>query len=256
MDFLQYFVRDYHGAPFILFGTAHIVTLIVIALCILGLTRFKGASEQTLRNVRWTMAIVMWVNEIGFHLWNVAIGTWTIHTMLPLQLCNVLVILTGFMLIFKNYPIYEFSYFLGIGAAVQPLLTPDAGIYGFPHYRYIEPMISHGLLVAAGVYMTVVEGFRPTWKSIGRIFVVTNTYMLILFFVNPAVGGNYMMVNYKLHVISLLSLLPDWPWYLLWEQGIALVVFLLLYLPFIIKDWQTKQLDFSVRFERSKRQKI
>jgi len=240
MDIAQYFARDYHGAPFILFGTAHIVTLVVVALFILGLTRFKGASEQTLRKVRWTLAIVLWLNEIAWHAWNVAIGAWTIQSMLPLQLCNVLVWMSGFTLISRNQTLYEFSYFLGIGAAIQTLLTPDAGMYGFPHFRYIQPMVSHGLLVSIGVYMTVVEGLRPTWKSMARVFVITNLYMFVLYFVNTAIGSNYMMLNFKPDVPSLLTLMPAWPWYIPCCEALAVVIFLLLYLPFMVKDWRTK----------------
>jgi hypothetical integral membrane protein (TIGR02206 family) len=246
MDITQYFARDYHGAPFVLFGTVHIVTLIVVALFILGLTRFKGASEQTLRKVRWTLAIVLWLNEIAWHIWNIAIGTWTIQTMLPLQLCSVLVWLAGFTLISRNQTLYEFSYFLGIGAAVQSLLTPDAGMYGFPHFRYIQPMISHGLLVSIAVYMTVVEGLRPTWKSMARVFVITNLYMFVIYFVNLAIGSNYMMVNAKPNVTSLFDVLPAWPWYIPCAEALALAIFLLLYLPFMVKDWRAKRLGVKV----------
>lgn len=235
MDLLQYFAREYRGDPFVLFGTVHIITLIAVALFILGLTRFKGASQQTLYKVRWALALGLWLNEIAWHAWNIAVGTWNIQTMLPLHLCSVLVWLTGFMLIYRNYTLYEFSYFLGIGAAIQALLTPDAGMYGFPHFRYIQPIISHGLLVSAGIYMTVVEGFRPTWKSLARVFVITNIYMVIIYFVNSAIGSNYMMVNAKPGVISLFDVLPDWPWYLPILEVLALAIFLLLYLPFIRK---------------------
>jgi len=240
LDLLQYFAKDYHGAPFVLFGTVHIATLIVVALFILALTRFKGAPEQVLHNARWTLAIVLWLNEIAWHAWNIAIGTWTIQTMLPLQLCSVLVWLTGFTLISRNQALYEFTYFLGIGAAVQALLTPDAGIYGFPHFRYIQPILSHGLLVSAGVYMTVVEGLRPTWKSMARVFVITNLYMFVIYFVNLAIGSNYMMVNAKPDVTSLFDLLPAWPWYIPCAEALAVAIFLLLYLPFMIKDWRAK----------------
>jgi len=233
MDLLQYFARDYHGPPFVLFGTIHLVTLLVVALFILGLMRFKGAPEETLRKVRWALALGLWLNEIAWHAWNIAVGLWTVQTMLPLHLCSVLVWMSGFTLISKNQTLYAFSYFLGIGAAVQALITPDAGIYGFPHFRYIQPIISHGLLVSVGVYMTVVEGFRPTWKSLARVFVITNLYMIVIFFVNNAIGSNYMMVNAKPGVTSLFDVLPDWPWYLPILEGIALAIFLLLYLPFM-----------------------
>src|SRR5690349_16607142 len=102
MDILQYFARDYHGTPFVLFGTVHIITLVVVALFILGLTRFKGAPEATLRKVRWTLAVALWLSEIVWQLWTIAIGTWSIQTMLPLHLCSVLIWLSSFALISRN----------------------------------------------------------------------------------------------------------------------------------------------------------
>jgi len=40
---------------------------------------------------------------------------------------------------------------------------------------------------------------------------------------------------------SLLDLLPPWPWYILWMEAIGLVVMcLILYLPFAVKDWHVK----------------
>ncbi len=240
MDFGQYFIKDYTGAAFVLFGTAHLGTLGVIVLFNFWLVTFRRASEATRTKLRWTLAIVLWLVESSWHLWNLAIGTWTIQTMLPLHMCSVLIWLTGFMLIFKNYSIYEFVYFLGIGGALQALLTPDVGIYGFPHFRYFQTFFSHGLLVSAGIYMTVVEGFRPTWKSILRIFVIANIYMVSIYFVNSAIGSNYLLINGKPPMATILDLLPAWPWYIPWLEGIALATCLILYLPFAIKDWRAR----------------
>jgi hypothetical integral membrane protein (TIGR02206 family) len=238
MDLGQYFIKDYAGAPFVLFGAAHLGTLGVIVLFIFWLVTFRGASEATRAKIRWILAIVLWLVESSWHLWNLAIGTWTIQTMLPLHLCSVLIWLTGFMLIYKNYSIYEFVYFLGIGGALQALLTPEVGIYGFPHFRYFQTFFSHGLLVSAGIYMTVVEGFRPTWKSILRIFIIANIYMVSIYFVNSAIGSNYLLINGKPPMATLLDLLPAWPWYIPWLEAIALATCLILYLPFVILDWR------------------
>ena len=240
MNLAQYFSKDYTGHGLVLFGPAHLATLLVIVVFILFLTRFKNTSQATRSRLRWTLAIMIWTAEASWHIWNLVIGTWNIQTMLPLHMCSVLIWLAGYMLITKNYSIYEFVYFLGIGGALQALLTPDVGIYGFPHFRYIQTFMSHGLLVSAGVYMTVVEGFRPTWKSILRIFAIANIYMLIIFFVNLAIGSNYLMINGKPAMASIMDLLPAWPYYIPWLEVIALLTCLLLYLPFIIKDWRSK----------------
>jgi hypothetical integral membrane protein (TIGR02206 family) len=237
----QYFAYDYSGAPFVLFGIWHIVALLVIVLLNVGLAGFRRASGKTRRIVRITMAVVLWADEASWHIWNAYWGHWNVQTMLPLHLCSVLIWLAGFMLIFKNYRIYEFVYLLGIGGAVQALLTPDAGIYGFPHYRIFQTMISHGLLVSSGIFMTTVEGFRPTWKSILRVFVIMNIYMVIIYFGNLALGSNYLMINAKPATASILDLLPPWPTYIIYLELIGLVTCLILYLPFIIKDWRTKR---------------
>jgi len=133
-------------------------------------------------------------------------------------------------------------YFMGIAGAIQALATPDLGIYGFPHFRFFQTFISHGLIVTSAIFMTVVEGFRPTWKSILRVALWTNTYALIIYFVNAAIGSNYLMLNYKPDVPSLLDLLPPWPVYILYMELIGVVSILLLYLPFAIKDWRTTYL--------------
>jgi len=236
MDLSQFFIKDYTGPGFKLFSPTHLVSILLVVLVIVLLARTKGASEANRSKIRWTLAILLWCVEASWHIWNLAVGTWTIQTMLPLHMCSVLIWLTGFMLIKKNYSIYEFVYFLGIGGALQALLTPEVGIYNFPHFRYIQTFLSHGLLIGAGVYMTVVEGFRPTWKSILRIFVIANIYMIIIYFINSAIGSNYLMVNGKPPMATVLDLLPAWPWYIPWLEVIALVTCLILYLPFAIKD--------------------
>lgn len=234
----DFFSKGWDGTPFILFETAHLVILLIIVIVNLWMLRFRGAPESTRKAVRWTMAIILWINEAAWHAWNLYLGTWAIQTMLPLHICSVLIWLSGFMLIFKNYQIYEFVYFLGIGAGLQALLTPDVGIYNFPHFRYLQAFIGHGLMLTSGIYMTTVEGFRPTWKSLLRVIVISNIYMVIIFFFNSAIGSNYLMVNGKPSVASIIDLMPPWPYYLIYVEIIGIVTCLLLYTPFIFKDWR------------------
>ncbi len=182
------------------------------------------------------MAAALIVNEAAWHIWNLATGQWTIQTMLPLHLCSVFVYLSAYMLIKRNYRIYEFAYFLGIGGAAQAILTPDLGLYAFPHFRYFQTFISHGLIVSAPIYMTLVEGFRPTWRSYGRVLLWSNAYMLFVGTVNALIGSNYMFIAHKPVTASLIDMLGPWPWYILSLEAIGFALFLLLYLPFAIRD--------------------
>ena len=236
----EFFAWSYHGAPFKLFGMAHIAAILVVLALNLGLTRFKSATARTKNQLRWILALTLWGNEAAWHIWNIVQGAWAIQSMLPLHICSLMVWLSGLMLVTRSYRIYEFSYFLGIGGALQILITPDLGIYGFPHFRFFQTFLSHGLIITAAITMTTVEGFRPTWKSMLRSGLWMNVYMLVVYFFNNAIGSNYLMINGKPDVPSLLDFLPQWPWYILWMEVIGVLTFLCLYLPFILKDRRSK----------------
>jgi hypothetical integral membrane protein (TIGR02206 family) len=238
----RFFADDYPGPAFEFLGTAHIAALVSVALLNLLLIGSKNAQDSTKLKIRWTLALILLGNEITWHYWNYVVGKWTIQTMLPLQVCSLLVWFGVFMLVTKNHRVYEFMYLMGIGGAIQVLATPDLGIYGYPHFRFFQTFISHGLIITSAIFMTIVEGLRPTWKSLLRVAIWMNLYVVIIYFVNSTIGSNYLMINYKPDTPSLLDLLPPWPVYIAYMELIGVVTFLLLYFPFVIKDWRTKYL--------------
>lgn len=237
----QFFTKDYTGEPFRLFSPSHLTALGLVLLVNLFLVYWRDkATPEGRRAFRYGLASVLIVDELLWHLWNWTTGQWTIQTMLPLHLCSLFVFLSAVMLVTKSYAIYEFAYFLGIAGAMQALLTPDAGIYGFPHFRFFQVMISHGSIVTAAVYMTVVEGCRPTWRSLRRVAVWGNVYLIGVGILNAFLGSNYLFIAHKPETASLLDVLPPWPWYILYMEGLGAVLFMLLYLPFALRDWRAR----------------
>ena len=234
MNLRQYWARDYTGRPFVLFGTSHLAVLGVVAALNLGWLWLGPALDAEARlAVRVALAMGLLVNESIWHLWNVTTGQWTAQTLLPFHLCSLLIYLSAFMLLTRNYPAYEFCYFLGIGGASQALLTPEAGRYGFPHVKFWTTMVSHSLLVTAPLYMTLVEGFRPTPGSMLRVVAELAAYAVVVMIVNRLLGSNYMYLSRKPDTPSLIDMLGPWPWYIGWLALIALAVIGLLYLPFL-----------------------
>ncbi len=231
-----YFALDYTGAPFELLGPAHLAFLALVALGALCLPLLKGKSARFYRRFERIYVAASITNELAYHLWRALTGTWYVQTMLPLHLCSVFVVLNAILLLSHNRRIYEYSYFLGLGGALQALLTPDAGIYGLPHFRAFQTLIAHGLIACAPLYMTTVYGFRPTWRSIPRVFLGANIYMLVIGVVNWALGSNYMFIARKPDTASLIDLLGPWPWYILALEAIGLLMCLVLYLPFALRD--------------------
>jgi hypothetical integral membrane protein (TIGR02206 family) len=242
MEMVRFFARDYAGAPFELFGPPHLAFLAFVVLACVLVVAFRDRFSPRQRVFfRWFLAAWLVVNELAYHAWHVYYGIWSIQYQLPLHVCSVMVFASAFMLVTRNYTVYEFSYFIGIGAAMQALLTPDAGIYGFPHFRFFQTLTAHGLIVFSAVYMTAVEKFRPYPKSLLRVAVGMNLYMAAIFAVNSLIGSNYLYIMRKPETASLIDLLGPWPWYILSLEAIGVAICLLLYLPFSLKDLASRQ---------------
>jgi hypothetical integral membrane protein (TIGR02206 family) len=239
----SFFAKNYQGAPFQAFGLSHFAALGAITLVCLALILWgQRPGAGTRRALRYGLAALLLTTGISWIAWRLITGAFAVQLDLPLQLCTAMVFISAGMLVSaslsttKSYRVYELVYFLGIGGAIQALLTPDIGPYGFPHYGYFHFFIGHGSTIAAATYMTAVEGYRPHWKSLWRAIVAINLYMLVLFPINLWLHADYMFLMWKPSAPSLLDYLGPWPWYVLAAEPIGVTVFLLLYLPFLLRD--------------------
>ncbi len=223
--------------PFILFGTAHLVGLFVVAL-VAGLLplwarRNLGAAAQA--RLGLLIAIALLVQE-GLHIALLATGgEHRLVSLLPLHLCGLSVLLTVWVLAARSYPAYEVVYFWAWGGALQALATPDLPV-GFPSPAFVAFFLGHGLVIVGVMYATLVYRFRPTplsiVKSLGMLLVVAAFVAPI----NLWLGTNYLFLSSKPTQASLMDYLGPWPWYILSLMGLALVSSLIYYLPFFIKD--------------------
>lgn len=137
------------------------------------------------------------------------------------------------MLITRNPFLFEVTYFLGVGGALQALLTPEL-FYDFPHYRYFHFFLAHIAIILASFYMIWFEKFTPTPKSIIKAFLTLNVIALFVYLVNIITKGNYMFLARKPSNPSLIDFLGPYPWYIISLELVALTMFILLYIPFFI----------------------
>ncbi|NHM31895.1 TIGR02206 family membrane protein [Bacillus sp. C11] len=231
---------QYHSnlEPFSLFSVEHLLTIgILIILSILMFSNRNTLMQKGKRTFfRFSLAFLLFITDISQHLWLLYEKAWLLERDLPLHLSDLAVILAIVMLLTRSYKLFQFMYFAGLGSSIQAILTPDLGKFSFPHFRYFEFFISHGGVVLACLFMIVAFRYRPTIFSMWITILILNLYALIVFFLNKAVGSNYMYIMHKPTSTSLLNYLGHWPWYLISLELVMILCFYILYTPFWIKS--------------------
>jgi hypothetical integral membrane protein (TIGR02206 family) len=229
----RYFSRFWFGVPFEMFNPPHSLSLVIILFLSLWLIAMrKRFNIKTRKAVRIILSILLLASQFSFILWLVYLREASFATALPLHLCSLFILLSAIMLLTRSYRIFEYSYFLGTGGAIFALITPDIGMYNFPHFLPIQTMIAHGSLLLAQIYMTSVEGFRPTLKSLFKVYGSVLLYASLVVIINALTHANYLFFSYKPDFPTLLDYLGPWPWYIPAALAVGALVCALLYLPF------------------------
>ncbi|NLK88081.1 MAG: TIGR02206 family membrane protein [Clostridiaceae bacterium] len=215
------------------YSTHHVIPLVITAVSILLLIllRKRLRDEKSNRISRYILAAFISIQQASIYIWYTAAGEWSLSITLPLQMCDLSLFLTIAVLLTRKQLLSELLYYWGLGGATQAMLTPAIGPYTFPHFVYYQYFISHWAILFVCTYILAVDKFKPSGKSVIRTFLITNAYAALILPINKLTGGNYLFLSWKPEA-SLLDLLGPWPWYILSLEGVALVLFILMYLPF------------------------
>ncbi|MCZ8511029.1 TIGR02206 family membrane protein [Paenibacillus filicis] len=216
---------------FVPYTGAHLASLLVLLGLALAMFRFRitiRSSPSLKKRIRTLLLLSLLLPEAGLYVWYFRYSLWDIRYTLPLELCSMTLILSIVMLATGNRLLYQILFFAGIGGALQAVLTPNLG-YPFPHFIFFHFFIAHSAIILAPLYMTWIEGYRPTLRSIGLTMLFLNVLLVIFGPVDRVLGANYMFLLHKPETASLLDLLGPYPYYLLSEELIALVIFLFMY---------------------------
>ncbi|QTN32216.1 TIGR02206 family membrane protein [Akkermansiaceae bacterium] len=219
--------------PFRPFTSVHYITLAVgfaiTALVIL-------CAKRSEKNERFATAILAFLNLSAYPF---ALFAWHNHpraldNVLPLHLCDLAAIVAGFALFTRKPFLLTLTYFWGLAATLQALLTPAITI-GPPSLPFIHFFVQHFAIVAAALYIPLVLKWRPEapwWKSPLKVFGISVAYQGVALLVNMALKTNFAFASRPPDNPSLIDHLGPWPVYLFAMQGLAFVLFILLALPF------------------------
>jgi hypothetical integral membrane protein (TIGR02206 family) len=217
------------------FNSHHWGALLAAGLILTALIAARKANQPSLsRALEITLGVILllqwpvtiWVRHLQ--------GTLDAHVIYPCQLCDLTAFFSALALFTHRQAVCELVYFWGLAGTLQGLLTPTL-IVGFPNPRFILFFIVHGGVVVTALYCVLGLGKSPRaaakWWSWGLI----NAYALMVGGLNHLLGTNFAFICRKPDTASLYDLLGPWPWYVGATSLLALLFFLLLDLPFILK---------------------
>jgi hypothetical integral membrane protein (TIGR02206 family) len=158
----------------------------------------------------------------------------SLDNVVPLHLCDLAAMVAGFALLTRNRVLCGLTYFWGLGATFQALLTPAIQV-GFPQLPFLMFFVHHFAVVGAALYLPLAAGWRPPqpwWRGPIQAYGWTLGYLVVAMAANRWLGTNFGFASRPPDNPSLIDHLGAWPWYLWWMGMLALLVFCLLALPF------------------------
>ncbi|TMG60306.1 MAG: TIGR02206 family membrane protein [Chloroflexi bacterium] len=216
-----------------LLATEHVAALFVIAVTTVGLV---VAARK--RPGEWlkVLAVVLVVDEVSWWVYLLFGGVpgSRFAQSLPLQLCDVAILVTAAALWTRNRLAVEVSYFWGLAGTIQALFTPDVPQH-FPSYPYFQYYIAHGGVVAASLILVVGMRLHPRPWAVVRVAGLTIAYAALVGITDAVTGANYMYLRSKPPSPTLLDVLGPWPVYIFSATLIAFVLFAILDAPFTLR---------------------
>lgn len=227
-------IANYQEPSFELFSIAHLTAIVGLGLSILLLYLFRKGPPASAK-VERLVALSLLLMEVFYHVWMISTSRWMASQSLPLELCSISLIVVILLLWTGKKQLIDFVFFAGIGGALQAMATPVLDI-GFPHFRYFHFFYIHISIILTALYFTWMKGYRPTFKGMMKTILALNLLLPIIMAVNALTQGNYMFLREKPLNGSLLDFLGPYPWYILSLEGVALIIFICLWLLF--REWR------------------
>lgn len=230
-----FFGHQYELYPFQIFSAYHVIILIVFLFVCLCIVKFRESLKKSERVIKIAMFIGLFLLESLYHIWLYAGEQWDMTFALPFHLCSISLLLCLVLLVTDSKHIFQFVYFLGLAGAVQAIVTPELFV-GFPHFRFFQFFITHMLIIWVALFYVCIKGYVVTKRGMWQAFTFLNLSAVLAYLANVVTGGNYMFLARKPSNPSLLDYLGPYPFYILVLEGIAFILFFILYLPWIKRE--------------------
>lgn len=224
-----------------MYGLSHWVVLLVFAV---GATAVIAAGRRyretvRVRYVERAFAVVLLVLQAGTQIYAIATEP-SLADAAPLQLSDLVNIAAAVALWSRRQWAFTLTYYWGLVLSTQALASPVLRGPDFPGRDFLVFWGTHLLVVWTAIYLTWGLGMRPAWHDYRFTVVVTTSWAAIAMVFNSITGTNYGFLNSKPTTGSILDVLGPWPWYLVPEIALVLVVWALMTWPWTrVRDGRT-----------------
>ena len=190
----EFFIDENITIPFKLFGKTHLFLLFFVLLfwSILFFMKKKiyQLKDKTKRRITVFFAIVLLINMLVLYVSSFYYHSFDYKTMLPLHLCYISNYFYIFVILFYKEKLYQYIYFLAFLGPIPAILFFDVPSVweSFNFYLYI---ISHHVLVIAGLFTFYMYPKKLSFKIIFRLVVILNILYIFMSIFNYFFQTNY-----------------------------------------------------------------
>jgi hypothetical integral membrane protein (TIGR02206 family) len=228
---------------FVVFSSTHLITVGLgfglLTILLLGARRSPATAQPLARGVLAFLCLAAY--GYSQFAWSTCQHKLDLDNIVPFHLCDFAGVLAGYALLTKKRWAQELTYYWGLAATLQALITP-ALTYTYPHLTFFSFFVHHFAIVGAALFIPLCDGWRPLtpwWISPLRAFFCVNLYLLFAGLMNVMLGTNFGFLAHPPPNPSLIDHLGPWPYYIFSFEVIALLLFVLLTLPWLRKNRAT-----------------
>ena len=200
----------------------------------------RTAPRERWLRVGWCLFTLLW--QAYAVVWLLLPTQWNPAVSLPLHVCDLTGWIAPLALLTQKRWLRTILYYWGIGLSTQAFITPVL-LDGPATWWYWFFWVGHLQIVGSAVYDLVVLRYRPTWRDLRVIALVSLAYALAMLALNTATGFNYGYLGpSKPTNPTLIDRLGVWPLRALWLTLIGQAIFVLITLSWP-HNWRWARAD-------------
>lgn len=224
------------------FTLEHLIAVLVVffVVFLVILNKEKLREKKIYNFTRYAFVAITIGQEFSLSIWRIIRGEWMLSTSLPFHLCGLAMIVTSYILITESKKVFQSTFFIMLIGATMAILTPAVeGGYGFPHYRFVQFFVGHGMILVNFTFMLFVMNYQKDIKYKHLLWNLGSVLIIFAFdlIINLLTGGNYMYLMAKPGPNTAFDLFGEHPWYLIniFFFGIP-ILFHIFYFPFYLRN--------------------